>query len=122
MATAIRAAGAAIPALGEQLTGPIRILDVGTGVGWLAVALARAYPEATVAGIDIFPPALELARANAAGTEVADRVELRQQDALALPANGEFTACWLPLPFLPPAIVPDVLAAVRGTLHPRAGG
>ena len=118
VATAVQAAGAAIPELGEQLAGPVRILDVGTGVGWLAVALARAYPEATVVGIDIFPPALELARANAAGTEVAGRVELREQDALALPASGEFTVVWLPLPFLPPAIVPDVLAAVRGALCP----
>lgn len=118
IASAIRTAGQVVPDLGEQLSGPARILDVGAGVGWLSVALARAYPEATVVGIDIFPPSLALARANAADTEVADRIEIRQQDALALPPTGEFAVVWLPLPFLPPAIVPDVLGAVRGALAP----
>lgn len=118
VATAIEVAGRAIPELGQQLTGPVRILDVGTGVGWLAVGLARAYPEATVVGIDIFPPALELARANVASTEVADRVEVRELNALALPASSEFGVAWLPLPFLPPAIVPEVLAVVREALTP----
>jgi hypothetical protein len=54
-----------------------------------------------------------------AGTEVADRIELREQDALTLVATGEYAAVWLPMPFLPPRIVPDVLTAVRGALRPR---
>ena len=55
-----------VPGLAARLDGPVQILDVGTGVGWLAVALARAYPQARVLGIDIFPPALDLAAANVA--------------------------------------------------------
>ena len=106
------------PTLAEQLTGEVRILDIGTGTGWLAIALAEAYPEARVVGIDIFAPALELARANVSAANLDGRVELRQQDALALADTAEFSVVWLPLPFLPATIVPGVLEAVRGSLRP----
>ncbi|WP_066361734.1 class I SAM-dependent methyltransferase [Herbidospora mongoliensis] len=42
-----------------------RVLDVGCGAGWSTIALARAYPGATVEGVDIDPPSIDLARANA---------------------------------------------------------
>ena len=118
VAGAIRAASEGEPALAEQLSGGARILDIGTGTGWLAIALAEAFPEAQVTGIDVFVPALELARANVSAADLDERVELRQQDALALEESAEFSAVWLPLPFLPAAIVPGVLAAVRGSLRP----
>jgi tRNA1(Val) A37 N6-methylase TrmN6 len=41
-------------------------LDVGTGVGLLAVAAARVWPAATIVGIDPWEPSLERARANVA--------------------------------------------------------
>ena len=96
----------------------MRILDIGTGTGWLAIALAEAYPQARVVGIDVFAPALELARANVRAASLDDRIELRQQDARALADTAEFSAAWLPLPFLQAAIVPGVLKAVRGSLRP----
>ena len=65
VAAAIRAAGGARSrSLASSWPDRYGSWTSGTGVGWLAVALARAYPEARVVGIDIFPPALELARAN----------------------------------------------------------
>lgn len=52
----------------------LRIADVGTGSGCLAVALARELPEAGVFATDISKAALEVARRNAARHGVASRV------------------------------------------------
>ncbi|GIH76780.1 class I SAM-dependent methyltransferase [Planobispora longispora] len=50
-----------------------RVADVGCGGGWSSIALARAYPEAVVEGVDVDAPSIELAARNAkeAGAEVA---------------------------------------------------
>lgn len=44
---------------------PLKILDIGTGTGCIAIALASALPSATVMGIDTDPKAIDLARRNA---------------------------------------------------------
>lgn len=42
----------------------IRILDIGTGVGGLAIAFCEAFPQSTVVGVDPWEPSLALARNN----------------------------------------------------------
>ena len=61
---------------------PLRIGDVGTGSGCLAVALAHELPHAEVLATDISAAALEIARRNSARHGVADRVRLLQTDLL----------------------------------------
>lgn len=60
-----------------------RIVDVGTGSGALALALASELPEATVLATDISAGALEVARNNAERLGLRDRVKFAQADGLA---------------------------------------
>lgn len=62
---------------------PLRtIIDVGTGSGCLAVALARELPDASVVATDISPAALAVARRNAARHGVKDRIRWVRTDLL----------------------------------------
>ena len=116
---AFSSAGRQLPELGALLDSPDgRLLDVGTGAGWLAVALARSRPDLAVVGIDIFEPALDLARQNVKDSGLADRISLRLQDATSLDATDQFDVIWLPLPFLPAGIVESVVAAATRALRP----
>lgn len=64
-----------------------RVLDVGTGSGAIALAIADEHPGAKVTAIDVSHDALELARENVAGTGVA--VELVCHDLFTgLPGAG----------------------------------
>jgi len=56
--------------LGECMVGQPLIVDLCTGSGALAIALARYRPKATVIGVDDSPAALRYAAANAEGTAV----------------------------------------------------
>jgi release factor glutamine methyltransferase len=63
-----------------QRTQPLRILDIGTGSGCIAIALAKNLPDAMVSAIDVSPEALEVAARNAVFNGV--KVQFLQQDIL----------------------------------------
>jgi len=60
-----------------------RIMDVGTGSGCLAVALAVEFPEATVTAADVSDAALRVARRNADRHGVGQRITFVTSDVLA---------------------------------------
>jgi release factor glutamine methyltransferase len=85
------------------------VLDVGTGSGAIALAVADERPDARVTAIDISPGALELARENAARTGLAARVGFLLHDLTAgLPA-GRFDL----VASNPPYVDPDELGALQ---------
>jgi release factor glutamine methyltransferase len=70
----------------------LRIADVGTGSGCIAVALAHEWPRACIIATDISEAALELARRNAARNQVEPRIEFIKCNLLdALLCESRFT-------------------------------
>ena len=67
----------------------VRIIDVGTGSGCVALALASELPEANLEACDISAAALEVARKNGVKLGFADRVKFYESDLLCA-AEGEF--------------------------------
>lgn len=61
---------------------PTRIVDVGTGSGCIALALAKELPQAEIHAVDISSAALEIARANAARHHLANQIRFHQTDLL----------------------------------------
>jgi 2-polyprenyl-3-methyl-5-hydroxy-6-metoxy-1,4-benzoquinol methylase len=59
---------------------PARVADVACGVGWAAIAMAKAYPNVRVDGFDLDRSSIELARHNAHEAGVADRVTFDVRD------------------------------------------
>lgn len=73
----------------ENSGNDLRVLDVCTGSGCIAVALAKSLNFPSVTGIDISEAALAVARGNASDQKV--KVDFRKADALSLtPADGQY--------------------------------
>jgi len=74
----------------EDLPPPGRVLDLGTGTGVVAKALAERYPEAEVVGIDLSPGMIDQARRQLpSGLEGRVRFEVGDASALDCP-DGDF--------------------------------
>ena len=79
----------AIPAVHDLLRSDpgARVADVACGVGWAAIAIARAYPRVTVDGFDLDESSIELARRNAREAGVSDRVTFLARDVASAEAG-----------------------------------
>ncbi len=67
----------------------MRILDIGTGSGAIALALASEITGAKIVATDISPAALNLAQKNAAALRLKEKIDFRQGD-LFEPVEGIF--------------------------------
>jgi release factor glutamine methyltransferase len=91
-----------------------RIVDVGTGSGAIAVALAHALPSAQITATEISPAALAVAKANAAGNGVANRVRFLEGDLLQPVAGEVFDFVVSNPPYVPERDRATLDAEVRG--------
>jgi release factor glutamine methyltransferase len=69
---------------------PYRVLDVGTGSGAIALALAHERPEALVTATDISSAALQIARENADQLQVGERLRVLEGDLFGPVENEQF--------------------------------
>lgn len=86
------------PSLRAALDGAF--LDVGTGVGGIALRAAQTCPDLDIDAIDIWEPALRLAAGNVAASEYSERIQLRRLDVTELDPGPRYTLAWLPTMFM----------------------
>jgi len=97
----------------SELHGCVRIADIGTGSGVIAIALAHRLPQAEVIAVDISPEALAVAAGNAKAHGVADRVTFRQGDLLSPLAGERLDAIVSNPPYIRADEIPDLMPEVR---------
>jgi release factor glutamine methyltransferase len=94
--------------------GQPRVLDVGTGSGNIAIAVAQQNQEAQVAAIDLSPEALEVARRNAERHGVSGRIRFLQGDLFGpLEAGERFDFVLSNPPYIPSEDLPGLPSGVR---------
>ena len=112
-----------------------RAVDLGTGSGCIAIAIAAAFPEADVDAVDISEGALEVARINVERYDLRERVHLVQSDFFAGLEGREYQLVVSNPPYVDRQDMDDLpdeslhepevglaagidgLASVRGILH-----
>jgi 2-polyprenyl-3-methyl-5-hydroxy-6-metoxy-1,4-benzoquinol methylase len=93
-------------------------LDVGAGVAALAIEMARRWPTLRVVGIDVWAPALQLARDHVSREGLLSRVELREQAIQDLTDQAAFDLAWIPSAFIPTGVIPEALRRAHRALRP----
>ena len=111
----------------EMDSGPkpeaIRVIDLCTGSGCIACALATEHPNMEVLALDIAPEALALAQRNVEAQGVADRVSVRESDLLSAVVidsknKSSFDVIVSNPPYIPSQVV-DTLDAEVNDYEPR---
>ena len=122
----LRAQGSASAVVARLIAGAglgspdARILDVGTGVAGLAVALCSAFPNATVVGLDPWEPSLAIARENVADAGLENRITLLTTPVQSFDDAEGFDLVWLPAFFIPEAVLDAAIERIF--LVTRPGG
>jgi release factor glutamine methyltransferase len=97
---------AALADLRARKAANLRVADIGTGSGAIAVSLACELPEIRVVGTDLSQPALVLARRNARAHGVEERCTFLCGDLLEPLAGTKLDCIVANLPYVPTAEIP----------------
>jgi len=101
-----------------ELASVTSLLDVGSGVGLLAVSAATVWQSASVVGIDLWEPSLERARANVREAGLEHRITIRKQDVTALDDVDAYDCAWVPTFFLPDDVLTSAVTNIARALRP----
>jgi release factor glutamine methyltransferase len=102
--------------LRAKTVGSPAALEIGTGTGCIAIAIALHAPAARVVAVDVSTDALDLARTNIAhaGGGVADRIETRLGDGFEIVPEAEaFDLVVSNPPYIPSAEIAELEPEVR---------
>ena len=92
----------------------VKALDLGTGTGCIAIALAAKSPQTTIVATDLSPDALALAKENAKKNLVTGKIEFFQGDGFsALPVEAQFDLIISNPPYIPTAEIATLQPEVR---------
>ena len=95
-----------------------RIADIGFGMGWSSIALAKAYPNAQIDGLELDEESVKAAQKNADEAGLSDRVRFKVQDAADPALSGRYDFAFAFECLHDMANPVGVLAAMRNLVGP----
>jgi len=105
-----------IPDVHARLTEGARVAEVGYGMGWASIGLAREYPNVTVDGFEIDRPSVTYATRNAQEYGVGDRVTFHLSDGSEARGQYDLVTAFECIHDMPRPV--EVLRAMRSMVAP----
>lgn len=100
----------------QQAESPARVADVACGEGFSTMAIARAYPNVQVHGIDLDDASIDAANRHLAGSGLEDRVAFHRRDAADAGLQGNYDLVYMHESLHDMSYPVQVLSGCRGLL------
>ena len=97
----------------NDITNIVRLADIGTGSGAIALSLAKNLPGASVEAVDISEKALTIAKLNASKYNLIGRIAFHLGDLLSPLSDKKFNAIVSNPPYIPSKVIDTLQAEVR---------